>query len=153
MANGGLGFWRLNDQNEAFIIELACSSRPNRISAVESLGVVWQDVRKNITWNFGHGHDVDFWYDVWIKDLGPLFQYVSTCMWVMARGTLVSSMIDVHGVWNWGYLGSLLPQDVLLHIVPIKEPIPYLGKASIGWKGTSDSCFSVKSTYNFRIGP
>ncbi|KAK8634987.1 hypothetical protein V6N13_022865 [Hibiscus sabdariffa] len=158
-----LAFGFLNQPNSLWVRFLRanykCTSGvsdalPGRTGSLlwKGLGVVWQDVRKNITWSFGHEHDIDFSYDAWIKDFEPLFQYVYACMGTMVRGSPVASMVDMSVIWNWEYLSHFLPQDILLHIVAIKGPNPSLGRASIGWNGTSDRCFSVKSAYIIRAG-
>ncbi|KAE8667036.1 hypothetical protein F3Y22_tig00112470pilonHSYRG00038 [Hibiscus syriacus] len=43
----------------------------------KGIGIVWQDVRNNITHVVGNGHSIDFWMDKWIPNLQPLFNYVN----------------------------------------------------------------------------
>ncbi|KAK8680791.1 hypothetical protein V6N13_109729 [Hibiscus sabdariffa] len=54
--------------------------------------------------------------------------------------------------WKWGLFDQLLPRDVLLHIAVIKGPLLTMAEASIGWKPSPSSRFSLKSTYDVRLG-
>ncbi|KAK8683534.1 hypothetical protein V6N13_039593 [Hibiscus sabdariffa] len=38
----------------------------------KGLCVIWEDMKRNITYQLGNGTDVRFWTDVWLRDVGPL---------------------------------------------------------------------------------
>ncbi|KAK8544374.1 hypothetical protein V6N13_056156 [Hibiscus sabdariffa] len=82
------------------------------------LRVVWNDVRNNIVWSIGSGTEIDFWWDTWIEDVGPLLSYVDP--------RLVSQLV--------------------------RGPRPVLGVDMVGWRGSKELWFSIKSTYQLRSG-
>ncbi|KAK8715832.1 hypothetical protein V6N13_043158 [Hibiscus sabdariffa] len=58
------------------------------------LGVVWEDVRRNIKWMVGHGRDVDFWYDAWVGELGPLIDHVPSHMDGQIHKAAIADTVD-----------------------------------------------------------
>ncbi|KAK8654455.1 hypothetical protein V6N13_128423 [Hibiscus sabdariffa] len=111
--------------------------------------MVWNDVRSNIIWSIGSGHDIDFWRDVWIEEVGPLISHVDT-RFVHQCVVSVAQMVSAAGEWRWELFDYLLPRGVLLRIAAVHIPCPSLETDMVGWKGAKDLRFSIKSAYTLR---
>ncbi|KAK8659418.1 hypothetical protein V6N13_029619 [Hibiscus sabdariffa] len=149
MTMGGLGFRRIETHNVGFLMKLAFQFMASkealwvqlmrakykcRDMVLSSLNIksgsrlckgldsVWGDMRHNVVWCWGNGHDISFWYDTWIGDLGLLAQHtLSIVDSVLARAT-VSDMVDGRGRWLWEKFHGFLPMYVLMHMDVVKGP-------------------------------
>ncbi|KAK8583336.1 hypothetical protein V6N13_022043 [Hibiscus sabdariffa] len=70
----------------------------------------------------GNGQGVNFWYDSWLPDIGPLVDYVSKDFGATVSHTTLVGMADATGVWRWDVLQQLLPTYILLCIAAVKGP-------------------------------
>ncbi|KAK8703884.1 hypothetical protein V6N13_047527 [Hibiscus sabdariffa] len=61
-------------------------------------------------------------------------------------------MMAHEGEWAWQHFEHLLPLDVLLRIAATKGPCSRVGRDWIGWVGSNDRRFSVKSGFSLRQG-
>ncbi|KAK8575419.1 hypothetical protein V6N13_033340 [Hibiscus sabdariffa] len=111
--------------------------------------MVWSDVLENLSWSVGNGHNVDFWHDNWIPNVGPLSAQVVTTFNIALPRVFVDSMLDANGLWSWAAFQHLLP--VLLRIVATKELNSMFPTDAVGWGSCADQRFSVKSAYDFRL--
>ncbi|KAK8660761.1 hypothetical protein V6N13_051672 [Hibiscus sabdariffa] len=59
-------------------------------------------------------------------------------------------MSDGSGNWRWSLFSHLLPENVLLHIAAVKGPLVSSSHDRVGWRGTSDLSFSIKSASELR---
>ncbi|KAK8606351.1 hypothetical protein V6N13_030637 [Hibiscus sabdariffa] len=171
---GGLGFRYLSVQNDAFLMMIGynifarkdtlwvkllrakykCVDRVpmilhgSRCSRLwKGLGLIWEDVKNNISWQVGHGQYVSFWFDNWVPDLGPLTDYVATDRSTLLRDRSVASFAMDSGEWRWCELEQLLPPHVLLRLAAIKCPLPCFDNAKVRWSRANDLHFTVKSAY------
>ncbi|KAK8682164.1 hypothetical protein V6N13_054558 [Hibiscus sabdariffa] len=112
--------------------------------------MVWSDVRDNICWIIVSGKDIDFWRDTWIRDLGPLIAFVLSENADNLGSVSVAEMSDGSGNWRWSLFSHLLPENVLLHIAAVKGPLTSSSRDRVGWRGSSDLAFSIKSAYVLR---
>ncbi|KAE8694956.1 DNA helicase INO80-like [Hibiscus syriacus] len=95
---GGIEIKRIYVQNEEFLMKMAfrliaegsqlwarvllkykikdlVPTELNRSSCSrlwKGLSVVWNNMRQNLVWTLRDGTSIDFWYDAWLGDLGPL---------------------------------------------------------------------------------
>lgn len=79
---------------------------------------VWPDVINNTYWLIGDGRLVNFWNDIWPRNIGPLKPFF------IGVGQLddtlkVCDMTDTEGKWDRCWLSSLLPNHVPCHIATI----------------------------------
>ncbi|KAK8709570.1 hypothetical protein V6N13_060585 [Hibiscus sabdariffa] len=95
------------------------------------MGLVWNDVHDNISWTIGNGFNADFWYDIWINDVGPSVDHV-----VLIGG--VAAMLDAQGGWNWSLFQHYLLVHILLHKATLKEPSLSFSNDVVGWKNSED---------------
>ncbi|KAK8619584.1 hypothetical protein V6N13_135866 [Hibiscus sabdariffa] len=65
----------------------------------KGLRLIWSDIRDNLVWNVANGQRVNFWYDNWIVDLGPLVDHLVTNRFVPDY-VVVASMVNMDGDWN-----------------------------------------------------
>ncbi|KAK8631589.1 hypothetical protein V6N13_028372 [Hibiscus sabdariffa] len=108
----------------------------------KGLGLIWNDVRDNLVWNVSNGRLVDFWYDAWIPELGPLVNHLVSNRFVPDK-VVVASMVNAHGEWIWDQFRHWLSIHVLLHIVASKCPSPMYPEDSLGWGQRPDRQFST----------
>ncbi|KAK8669836.1 hypothetical protein V6N13_104605 [Hibiscus sabdariffa] len=73
------------------------------------LSVIWRDVRVNIGWSIGCRSDVDFWFDPWVPDVGPLIEHVVTHVDSILPGVCMVDMALEDGEWNWAVFRHMLP--------------------------------------------
>ncbi|KAK8712426.1 hypothetical protein V6N13_147666 [Hibiscus sabdariffa] len=95
------------------------------------------------------GRRIDFWYDMWITDIGPLHSHMITDHFIPDHVS-VTYMIDSMGDWVWDILQTGLPVHVLLRLTAIQRPRESFPMDLIGWKLWDDMHFSVKSAYHAR---
>ncbi|KAL4388294.1 hypothetical protein GQ457_09G023330 [Hibiscus cannabinus] len=57
-------------------------------------------------------------------------------------------MVDNAREWDWGYLSTILPREILHKVAIAKPPNILLGKDMPGWRWEHDHRFSSKSVYN-----
>ncbi|KAL4347507.1 hypothetical protein GQ457_17G014650 [Hibiscus cannabinus] len=118
----------------------------------KGLASVWGDMRQNVVWCWGNEHDISFWYDTRIGDLGPLAQHtLSVVDSVLARAT-VSDMVDDRGRWLWEKFHGFLPMYVLMHMDVVKGPTRYLLSDNARWRGCEDNLFTINMAYNMCVG-
>ncbi|KAK8665313.1 hypothetical protein V6N13_005483 [Hibiscus sabdariffa] len=63
----------------------------------KGLGMIWEDIRHNIVWRVGSGASVSFWFDCWIKDLGPLANHAMVRNAQSLPLSSVADMVDMEG--------------------------------------------------------
>ncbi|KAE8690078.1 hypothetical protein F3Y22_tig00110927pilonHSYRG00028 [Hibiscus syriacus] len=174
---GGLGFQNLANLNEVFLTKIAfnilakkdhlwvrlirakykCSGgipdviQSTRCSTLwRGLATVWTDVRNYVSWCISNGKLVDFWFDAWLDDCGPLIDHMTAAGAISMHRITVADMTDGSGNWWWTHFEHLLPRDILLRIAAKKGPLGHLTDDSVGWNLNVDRRFSVKSVYEFR---
>ncbi|KAK8624366.1 hypothetical protein V6N13_065712 [Hibiscus sabdariffa] len=86
----------------------------------KGLGMIWEDIRHNIVWRVGSGERVTFWFDCWIKDLGPLVNHAMVRNVQSLPMISVADMVDMEGNWRWAEIDQVLPSYVLLCLAAIK---------------------------------
>ncbi|GMJ08752.1 hypothetical protein HRI_004544400 [Hibiscus trionum] len=177
IANGGLGLKKLEYQNEAFLMKLGfvMISEPNHLwvrilrckygiqdetpttlpirrgsHLWSGITLIWPDLVRNLVWNLGDGHRVDFWRDAWVDSFGPLCRYLCPRGDADDRNTSVRSMVTQDGQWNWGAFAEVLPSVVLQGILAIKPPFVPSFPDSPGWSLESNRRFTVRSAYRLR---
>ncbi|XP_038995029.1 uncharacterized mitochondrial protein AtMg00310-like [Hibiscus syriacus] len=175
ISDGGLGFRKIDKLNNIFLIKLAfhiitkreslwvrfirtkykcdqgvplelCNFTCSRLW--KGLSIVWNDVRSTLIYSIGSSTDTDFWFDLWIVDIGPLVEHVNTEYISSIQHMSVASMAASNGDWRWQEFDHLLPLDVILRIARIKTLDNRLSSDTIGWRGDKNIIFSVKFAYN-----
>lgn len=139
LMRGGIGLKKLVPQNTAFMMKLAyqvvtkldllwvrilrskyklneiCPTKIDRqvCSFVwRSSSKVWPLFRDRISWSFGNGESVSFFFDIWIPNLGPLCVYILPGEIFKEKATVSEFVIDLGG-WNWGVLRDLFSSNIL----------------------------------------
>lgn len=73
---------------------------------------IWPEVHDNVYWLVRDGQIVNLWNDIWVPHIGmlkvayrriPIRQYLQVC-----------DLVDRNGSWDWGYLKTLLPDNIIL---------------------------------------
>ncbi|GMI85510.1 hypothetical protein like AT4G29090 [Hibiscus trionum] len=169
---GGLGFRKLENVNFAFLMKLGFQllndtdklwvrilrakykwqdtlpssiHRHNCSRLWAGISRVWEAVRQGMVWIVRDGRSVDFWYDVWIPDLGPLASFSVDSS--PPASCVVAAMVNSVGRWNVDFLRLILPEDCVLRILTFIPPSDMLGPDRLGWKGEANFLFSVRSAY------
>ncbi|KAK8658234.1 hypothetical protein V6N13_036444 [Hibiscus sabdariffa] len=88
----------------------------------------------------------------WIRNLGPLVEYVSSPNIADLGSPKVAEMVTADGVWRWEVFSHVLPPHVLLHIVVISSPLPSFLSASIAWNCEASDSFSIRYAYKLCSG-
>ncbi|KAL4336136.1 hypothetical protein GQ457_07G003110 [Hibiscus cannabinus] len=175
---GGIGFKDLSVQNEAFFMKIAyhlltknnnlwvrlmrekykwfdITTRPMARAGCSRLwhGVclIWEDLRKCVTWQVGDGNHSRLWKDNWLRGVGPLLENVLPSHFVANMDARVVDMVDVSGNWNFAGFGHLLPMDLQLKIAAIRPPGQGLTDRVL-WTHTEKGRFQVRSAYEVRTG-
>ncbi|KAK9020797.1 hypothetical protein V6N11_010811 [Hibiscus sabdariffa] len=89
---------------------------------------------------------------IWIRNLGPLVEYVSSPNIADLGSPKVAEMVTADGVWRWEVFSHVLPPHVLLHIVVISSPLPSFLSASIAWNCEASDSFSIRYAYKLCSG-
>ncbi|KAE8703038.1 hypothetical protein F3Y22_tig00110474pilonHSYRG00005 [Hibiscus syriacus] len=138
---GGIGIKKVHVQSKAFLMKLAFRLIPEdtqlwaRVliskykikdlvpSNVERRGCsrlwkgvscVWNDVQQNLIWNL---HTlIDFWYDAWLIELGPLVNHLTLDGVIHPKGIMVSALVNSDGEWRWDLIRDCIPNMVCLSI-------------------------------------
>ncbi|KAL4326271.1 hypothetical protein GQ457_11G005490 [Hibiscus cannabinus] len=110
---------------------------------------MWESIRDIIYWNVCDGRTIDFWYDVWVDEHGPLIQFCLVDG--VPHGTHVIDMRNELGGWDWIVLSAMLPDFCLRKIAAIQPPSDDLGSDSIGWRWDSKRIFTSKSAYSLLV--
>ncbi|KAL4319829.1 hypothetical protein GQ457_18G007350 [Hibiscus cannabinus] len=110
---------------------------------------MWESIRDSIYWNVCDGQTIDFWYDVWVDEHGPLIQFCLVDG--VPHGMHVIDMRNELGGWDWIVLSAMLPDFCLRKIAAIQPPSDDLGSDSIGWRWDSKRIFTSKSAYSFLV--
>ncbi|KAE8673212.1 hypothetical protein F3Y22_tig00111806pilonHSYRG00082 [Hibiscus syriacus] len=117
---------------------------PKMLHIMEGFGLWWADVRQNVTWCVGNGHDVDFWFDDWLDGYGPMINHVVAAGAVGMQRVTVAHMTDDHGNWRWALFEHLLPLPVLMRLAATMGPKQHFRADSIGWKPSNHRRHSIK---------
>ena len=64
---------------------------------------------------------------------------------------MLADYVTRENTWDWEKLSTILPNDCLELLVPIKAPDPLAGQDVLGWFLTTDGKFSTKSTYDYLV--
>ncbi|KAK8633981.1 hypothetical protein V6N13_014810 [Hibiscus sabdariffa] len=76
--------------------------------------LVWSDVCSNISWCISNGKEVDFWFDSWLSDQGPLIDHTIAAGAIGVQRATVVDMLDANGEWRWNLFQQLWLIPVLL---------------------------------------
>ncbi|KAE8702100.1 hypothetical protein F3Y22_tig00110503pilonHSYRG00817 [Hibiscus syriacus] len=171
---GGLGMKKLSTQNDAFLIKIAYKLvvNPDQLWArVLRTKYKWVDlipesinragnshlwrgiahVWQSLAWNIGNGRIVNFWWDDWLSDVGPLEKYI---MNQAERANLpnssVATMVKGHGQWRWEDIIDRVPSDIMHRLVATMPPQQDRRRDTLGWKWSVDRHFSIKSAYELK---
>lgn len=171
--DGGLGFSSLRMVNDVYMMKLGwgliskknalwsqvlrfkygcgnrsiptikCSSRASH--HWRGICQLWPFVENGILWIIKSGHDVRFWDDPWVPDLGVLSDHALLPIPEMERNLTVMHFFE-HGLWNWPLLCQVLPIIVCHKIASICLPDGSLEDFPI-WKCANDGIFSLRSAF------
>lgn len=158
--HGGLGIRILVVQNKIFLIKLG-SQVLNKTHALwvqlitskyklhgmmsttiarsdcsyisRSLAKVWSDVLENVYWPLSDGCLINFWNDVWVHQVGKLRDFFQ------GNGNPVDTlrvrdMVTIRGDWDWFWLRSFLPDNVVSLITSMVPPSVDMGNDRLAWK-------------------
>ncbi|KAA3489594.1 reverse transcriptase [Gossypium australe] len=148
-SHGGLGFRRLQDHNNSFLMKL-CFNLVSRKDALwvrvlrskygwksqlpvsiqkshcyhiwRSLSKVWPLVYENLMWSVGDGTTIRGWEDIWIPDVGPLVNHVPAHANLNLDSTLKDWVLQ-DGSWNVDMMRIWLSDDIIKRIVCILHRI------------------------------
>lgn len=69
-------------------------------------------------WSIGNGNLVNFWNDCWENNVGPLKQlHIGRAN--IDKTLRVCDVVSEFGLWNWSWLESQLPHNILIYIAAI----------------------------------
>ncbi|KAE8696095.1 hypothetical protein F3Y22_tig00110676pilonHSYRG00049 [Hibiscus syriacus] len=111
-----------------------------------SLSHCWPDFRANLCCLPGDGLDTHVWNYEWIPSLGPLCNFVQNRHYPVTHPHF-HDLLDSNGNWNMGELCSILPANVIPHVLAIKPPGIEAGEDRCAWKWDRLHRFGVKSAY------
>lgn len=96
----------------------------------------------------GDGHNILFWQDAWIEDLGPLFHYATKHIPEADRSLEAKDFFaSEYGIWLWYKFQELLPHSICLLIVGCPPPHHHGGADEVVWNGTSSGACTIRSAY------
>ncbi|KAK8672438.1 hypothetical protein V6N13_110808 [Hibiscus sabdariffa] len=144
----------LKSQNDVILMKIAF----HLITRRNSLWVKFMCCKyKCFDPSIGHDRDIDFWFDPWISDVGPLVDYVMVPEEIIVPGTCVADMASSNREWHWELFQHLLNPYVLLRLAAIKGPNTQVNRDIVGWNHSSNHQFTIKSAYgicaNLPLGP
>ncbi|CAN1830416.1 Putative ribonuclease H protein At1g65750 [Linum perenne] len=171
---GGLGLRNARDLNMAFLIKIAWGilSRPTELWAKvlvskylkktdngfvlarkRGFSTVWRGVLKawplvvnGLHWSTRDGGNTRFWTDRWVDSGVVLVDHALNIQGVDSS-LLVAQACSEPGLWNFDFLTSVLPREIVLQVVGMTPPVERLGKDSLVWGLEADGRFSVRSAY------
>ncbi|KAH1108629.1 hypothetical protein J1N35_012397 [Gossypium stocksii] len=84
--------------------------------------------------------------DVWIPDLRPLYEYLSSNAIISAH-LKVADFVYSDGCWKWSELRHWFSSEILDYIVACHSPNDVLGNDTCLWRQNVNGRFSVKAAY------
>ncbi|CAN1150904.1 hypothetical protein LINPERHAP2_LOCUS17870 [Linum perenne] len=102
-------------------------ARKKGFSAVwRGLLKVWPMVNNGLRWSIRDGRSTHFWTNRWVDRGADLVDHERNIQNI-DNSLLVSQACDEPSVWNFDFLSSVLPRDVVLEVVGMLPPIDRLG--------------------------
>ncbi|KAE8727457.1 hypothetical protein F3Y22_tig00005459pilonHSYRG00102 [Hibiscus syriacus] len=95
----------------------------------------------------GNGQKVDFWFDAWLDDYGPLINHVTSAGAIGLQKVTAADMVDAQGNWRGDCFESFLLVRVLLSIAAKRGPLAHFASDMVGWNLREDRKFTIKSAY------
>lgn len=164
--NGGLGFKKIDCQNDAFLMKIDYNliRKPEQlwvqvigskykwkgkapiVVQVGNASQLWKCICRiwSKVWeNVGKGLDSDFWRDTWVKEWGPLINVCTQPEIIPIEHVSVMEMVLPSGDWKWELIKDMLPPPVVSCIASYKPLFVSNVDDFVGWD--KDSC------HNFTI--
>lgn len=128
------------------ILQAKAGSRPPY--AWKSICAAIPIVNEGYIWQVGDGKSIRVWKDKWIKREGP--SMVQSPRSHLSEDAMVNDLIDRQGGWwNIQLLKDNFKEAEVEEILQI--PVSQTSSPDkLVWKGTTDSCFSVRSAYHLQ---
>ncbi|CAN1786030.1 Putative ribonuclease H protein At1g65750 [Linum perenne] len=171
---GGLGLRNARDLNKAFLMKIVWGlvTRPTELWAKvlrskylkntgngvalarkRGFSAVWRGVMKvwpmvvnGAHWSIRDGQNTHFWTDRWVDSSIVLVDHALNIQGVDSS-LRVSQACSEPGLWNFDFLCSVLPRDVVMQVVGMSPPVERLGKDALVWGLEADGRFSIRSAY------
>ncbi|KAE8669138.1 hypothetical protein F3Y22_tig00112254pilonHSYRG00076 [Hibiscus syriacus] len=153
MVHDRLNGWKMRTVTFAgrvILAKAALAALPIYTMQSASLACIWTNMRKQVIWCIGNCREVDFWFDSWLNEFGPLINHVTAAGAIDMQLVTVADMIYEEGNWIWSKFEQYLPMNVKLRIATKKGPQPQFGPDMVGWNPREDRRFTVKSAYELR---
>ncbi|CAN0880875.1 Putative ribonuclease H protein At1g65750 [Linum grandiflorum] len=177
-SQGGLGLRLARELNTAYMTKLAFTfmqqsellwvrvlqSKYTRAEAGFSLrrkysqSVIWRGIRR--AWpimitgsrsGIRDGTGTLFWTSLWVDAGIKLLDHATVGVELVNINETVADYVAGDGGWNLGKLRSVLPSEVIGHIVGMSPPRHDLGEDIWVWGGEHTGKFSIKSAYELII--
>ncbi|CAN1140461.1 hypothetical protein LINPERHAP2_LOCUS11875 [Linum perenne] len=113
------------------------------LKASQRIAEFWPLLINGMHWNIRDGHSTHFWMDRWVDSGIVLVDHALNIQGVDSS-LLVSHVCSNLGVWNFDFLLSVLPYDIVMGMSP---PATRLGNDSLVWGLEANGIFSIRSAY------
>ncbi|CAN1130300.1 Putative ribonuclease H protein At1g65750 [Linum perenne] len=171
---GGLGLRSARDLNKAFLMKIVwglitrltelwakvliskyLKNTPNGYTLARKTGFssiwrgvlkVWPLVLDGTRWSIRDGRKTRFWTDRWLDSGITLMDHAINFRDVDSS-LPVSHICSEPGVWNFDFLCSVLPSDVVMQVVGMSPPVDRLGEDCLVWGLEANGRFSVRTAY------
>lgn len=101
-------------------------------------------------WNIGRDSNLNFWFDKWTSS-GPLRKLIQGPLSLEESNRKVKEVISAEG-WNWPSISLQLPQDIAGGIQATPYAIASRSQDTLGWAGSHNGKFDLKSAYRIASG-
>lgn len=114
----------------------------------KALTSIWPRFHDNLVRKVGDGRTVRFWLDKWVPNEPSLMLKATNPNLMLDTTFLVRDMVTDSGRWNCQFLVNNVPSSIIEKIMAIPPPMDDDGEDLVGWAGTNNGIFSVRSAYS-----
>ena len=94
---------------------------------------IWPQFSYNLIWKVDNGQSIKIWSDHWLPGVQNLGDFAIRELNGNDHSQKLAEFITSEMIWDWDRLSTILPNDCLELLIPIKAPDPLAGQDILAW--------------------